>query len=384
MNINSFSSLMSRFNPLNGSLIPSLTPQQKRICLVIATLFAIITAIAYLARSSAFASPISEANPQYSLEVQGEIAVDAEILEVDESESSALEEPQESKKGIDGGYQEQRTLLTKTRDVSLSILRELLYGVEEIRNRIADRHGVSFDDPGMGKEWNKESEGLYVFVHGLQGYPSIWNRHREQLENEQNRDVFVPYVPLSGNGDLEEVASPILEVIKTYIAEHPLKPICLIGHSNGGRICTWLETELRSIAPSVPVRVSTVAAVHFGSSKMNILKHCHDKMGVRFGLNSSVITDLSLGSEKAREILQKVSLPLEPGVVRSFQFYGSTEDAFVPELRSSIPFFEDPSLFKNHDVTHHVIHGYSHSGMVPQLAVEQMQSCEEWMEKCSP
>lgn len=275
-------------------------------------------------------------------------------------------------------YDDQRTLFEKTVDRSFSLLRETHYGYRKLRGCIIDYFNPSFDQPEVGKSWRTESEGLYVLIHGLNGHPSIWESQMDQLKSEKNKDLFIPYVPLRGNGPLEEVANPILRVIEDYTSSHPSKPICLIGYSNGGRICTWLETRLRSSAPTSPIKISTIAAIHFGSSRMDLVKSCHQWTGWSLGYNLSVVNDLCFGSEKAKEILKAVRFPLKNGVIRDFEFFASTEDLQVPEISSSIP-----KLGKNLKATYRVIHGYDHGGIVAGVSVDQIRSCEEWMNKFS-
>jgi len=275
-------------------------------------------------------------------------------------------------------YDDQRTLLQKVVDRSLSLLREVSYVYGFLRGRIIDYFNPSFDRAEIGKTWRTESEGLYVLIHGLNGHPVIWQSHIDQLKNDKNKDLFVPYVPLKGNGPLEEVANPLLKVIEGYASSNHAKPICLIGFSNGGRICTWLETRLRSSAPSTPVRISTIAAVHFGSSRMDLIKRFHKWTGWHLGYNPSVVNELCFGSEKAKEILKDVSLPLADGVIRDFEFFASTEDLRVPEIPSSMP-----KLGNNLKATNHVVHGYDHNGIVAGVSVNQIQSCKEWMNKFS-
>lgn len=275
-------------------------------------------------------------------------------------------------------YCDQRTRLQKIIDRSLSLLRELNYTHVNFWRRVTDYFNPTYDYVENGKSWRAESEGLYVLIHGLKGHPSIWQTHIDQLQEETTRDLFVPYVPLQGNGPLEEVAHPILKVIEDYVAHHPTKPICLIGVSNGGRLCTWLEAQLRISAPQVPIKISTIAAVHFGSSRMNLVKRCHQWTGWGLGYDVSVIDDLCFGSNKAKEILDRVSQPLPSGVIRDFEFFGSTEDLQVPELPSSMP-----KLGNGLQSVNNIIHGYNHNSIVAGVAIQQVKSCQEWMKKMS-
>lgn len=274
-------------------------------------------------------------------------------------------------------YADQRTFLKKSMDRSLSIVREVSYACRNFRGRFVDYFNPSFDGTEADKAWKVESKGLYVLVHGLNGHPVIWQSHIDQLKNDQEIDLFVPYVPMKGNGPFEEIASPILNTIQDYTSKYPTKPICLIGVSNGGRICTWLETRLRSSAPSTPVRVSTIAAVHFGSSRMDLVNLCHQWTNLSLGYHPAVVKDLCFGSEKAKEILNEVAKPLSEGTVRAFECFASTEDSQVPELFSSLLKLE------SHEVVEHIVHGYDHNGIVSGVSDDQIKSCNAWMNNFS-
>lgn len=276
-------------------------------------------------------------------------------------------------------YDDQRTACQKIADRFLAASREVVYGYSNLRGRIADYFNPSFDIAQVGKSWQTESKGLYVLVHGLNGHPCIWQSQINQLRQDENKDIFVPYVPLKGNGPLEAVVNPILKVIKDYISKHPREPVCLFGVSNGGRICMYLETQLRSFAPSTPVKVSTVAAVHFGSSRMDMINYLYERTGYSLGYHPSIIKDLSFGSNKAKEILDAAHQPLPGGVERAFEFFASTEDLHVPEISSSAPKLKNISS----QIKYVVVNGYDHSGIVAGVAKQQVDSCKEWMNKYS-
>jgi len=276
-------------------------------------------------------------------------------------------------------YKDQRSFLQRMGHRSLSVFREVKYSFGMIQGRFVDYYKPKFDSLQLNKSWQNQSEGLYVLVHGLNSHPAIWQAHVDLLKSETKRDLFIPYLPLKGNAPLKDVATPLLEVIETYAAQHPAKPICLIGVSNGGRICTWLETHLRSSAASTPVKVSTIAAVHFGTSRMDLVKGFHQWTGWSLGYDLSVVNDLCLGSDKAKEILDAVLAPLPEGVIREYEFFASTEDWQVPELFSSMPKLADgPKVVK------HIVHGYNHNGIVAGVAIQQIESCKQWIDQFQP
>lgn len=265
-------------------------------------------------------------------------------------------------------YVEERWYVRQINDNCWALIREIHYVVQLVYYRVIARRG--YDDPGVQKIWTAESKGLCVLVHGLSGHPSIWEPQLERLREEKNIDLFVPYVPLGGNGEIEEVARPILERVKEYANKNPGRPICFMGVSNGGRICTYSETELRKVS-SAPVRVSTIAAVHFGTSRMDWVRW----FGLRLGYNPVVVKDLCFGSDKAKEILLKVAEVAD--APREYEFFATTEDTQVPEIVSAIP---DVGSYK---CTRHIVHGYGHNSIVAGVAHHQIDSWKMWMQKVS-
>lgn len=264
---------------------------------------------------------------------------------------------------------DRRTLWQKIRDVVLSILREYAYSLRMFWNRLTV-HSKNYHQVNEKISWKTNSEGLIVCVHGLNGHPSSWNPHINEIKKNKNIDLFVPFVPEKGQCPLEEAADPILKLVLDYIKVHPLKPICLIGVSNGGRIATYIDVKLRQKMIKTAVKVSTIAAVHFGSIAINYLE--------RFGLASLVLRkavreELAHGSQKALSILNELIKPLPSGVIRDYEFYASTEDSRVP-LPSSLPVLKLNEKLR-------VIHAHGHNSIVKAIHKEQVASCIDWMNK---
>jgi hypothetical protein len=265
---------------------------------------------------------------------------------------------------------DRRTPIEKARDMALSILREIGYGFSLLYRCCFP----AFDFCGKTVIWKKESGGLCVLLHGLNGHPSIWNPQRELLKKHSKLDVFVPAIPKKGNCSLEEAAEPILSTVLDYVAKKPGKPICLLGISNGSRLATWLEVQLREKAPTVPVKVSTIAGVHFGSAMMDRLQ----RLGIaQYLYHPSACQELVYGSSKSRELLSRVVEPLSRNVAdRSYEFYASTDDFHVPDIASSLPYLNKGERL-------HILHGYDHSGIVSAVAEKQIASCTHWIKEGS-
>ena len=150
------------------------------------------------------------------------------------------------------------------------------------------------------------------------------------LKEQQQIDIFAPVVPDRGMCSLKSASKPIFEHLRRYAKAHPEKPICIMGVSNGSRIATKLEVKLQKHAPTTPVRVSTIAGVHYGSSRMGLVK----ALGIaKWMYPKELMMELSYGSECATRLLNRVKAPLPGGCfARSYEFFATTEDQSVPDL----------------------------------------------------
>lgn len=218
--------------------------------------------------------------------------------------------------------------------------------------------------------WNEDSEGLIVFIHGLRTDPAAWFAQLSLIPIDTKIDLFAPVVHQRGMCSLEQAVTPLLPKIKDYTQKHPEKPICLLGTSNGGRIAAWLETELRESSPQTPVKVSSVAGVHFGSSRMALV----DKLGIsKWFYPNELRQELNYGSTKAHELLNRVRAPIGPSCApRSYELFATREDLTIPDLDSTLPRLDKGEQF-------HIVHGVGHSSIVSAVAEKQMNSCFAWI-----
>lgn len=261
-----------------------------------------------------------------------------------------------------------RSCLLKTIHLIQSIFNEIKYALQFLYYRFISSPPQLSSRNG---EWNADSRGLMVFVHGLRNDPAAWFSQLSHMEDSTSIDIYAPVVPKRGLCSLEEAATPLLPKIQSYIEANPGKPICLLGTSNGGRIVTWLETELRQISPETPVKVSSVAGVHLGSSRMDLF----DSMGLaKFFYPNDLRVELKLGSIKANQLLDRIKAPLPPNCApRSYEFYASREDLTIPDLSSTLPEL-------NIGEQCHIVHGVGHSSIVSAVAKRQMDSCLKWID----
>lgn len=264
-----------------------------------------------------------------------------------------------------------RTGAQKACDMTASLAREARYMCQSSWRQKFDSPD-NYNKIEKPVEWKTGSDGLCVLLHGLNNDPMIWNPHIEELQKQTKTvDRFVPFIPHKGDCSLEEAAGPVLPHIQQYVAQNPAKPVCLIGTSNGGRLATWLEVQMRTAVPTTPVKVQTIGAVHFGSPLINKL----EAKGVAHKFCSPIIREeLAYGSEKAKALLEQLASPLPDGVApRDYEFYASTEDfIFVPDLGTSLPVIN-----KGEKV--HILHSQGHSSIVEAVASRQITSALQWV-----
>ncbi len=260
-----------------------------------------------------------------------------------------------------------KSCLKKIGDFVISILRDIIYilMIPYLRCTSNSLYG-SYKNP----IWKPNSKGLIVLVHGLKGDPSIWRTHVKELKSSPDFDLYIPTVYMTGNCKLSDATTPIQEKIIDYIQKHPLNKICLIGFSNGARIVTSIETNLRQLSPETLLKISTIAGVHLGSPIINRLSKTPLLKNL---FHPELKADLSYGSQNSLQLLNRVVSPLPNGVAkRSYEFYASTNDLAVPNIDSSLPHLNLGERF-------HVVHGYGHKSIVGAVAKQQLTSCLNWL-----
>lgn len=250
-----------------------------------------------------------------------------------------------------------------------SLFRQAVYSLNLVYHR---RTLKNRQHCGQNIKYFPNTEGLVVLLHGLRNDPAAWHAQLSLLSKERKISVFAPVVPNRGMCSLNEAATPILPTILDYIAKNPGKPVCLLGVSNGSRIATWLEIKLRHQAPLTPVMVSTIAGVHLGSSRMDLLK----KLRLANHFYPEVLgKELAYCSLHAINLLKEVRAPLPDHCAqRKYEFYATTEDISVPDLNSSLPRIDKGER-------HYIVHGQSHDSIVSAVSKNQIASCLAWIRK---
>ncbi len=289
-----------------------------------------------------------------------------------------------------------RSTMRKVAAFFQALGREILYALSVLRHRritpeinaaMAKQGKALYDNCEVDKAWQEKSCGLHVFIHGLKAHPSIWDGHiaEEKKINASRTDqepieTYVPFVPKAGDCTLKEAGDPILKQVKSYIDHYrkkhpdgPVCPICLSGVSNGGRIATYIETQLRKDEKysDVPVMVSTIAAVHYGTEAF-------DAWYSRFGGKQSAVIreELSFGSDTAKSLLDEVNaVPADFDVSkRKFLFFGTRDDWHVTHVGSTIPKIN--KVFKREAV---ILEGFMHSGVVKGARKKHLADAHAWL-----
>lgn len=222
-------------------------------------------------------------------------------------------------------------------------------------------------------EWKAETKGLYVIVHGLLGTPklsalSIANYLNDNYKNEY--DIIVPIVPYKGNCTLENASNPILKIILDFIEKNPSKPVHLIGSSNGGRIVSYLEIKLRVLKPFAKVRITGIGGVYYGSNSLHYLK----SIGIaNCILHEDIINSLTTGSDNAISLIN--SMQLNNSVKRSYEFYATANDWYIPNFDSCYPM-----ITGTHDIKYHKpFTGIDHVLLGHYLAKDIIENSVIWM-----
>lgn len=286
---------------------------------------------------------------------------------------------------------DQRTRSQKRIDLAVSIITELwAYGRLGF-NQAIDAVGLShfqYDDLSKKKVWKDQSKGLFVLIHGLKGHPSVFNPQLYELEKKTEYDVLVPYLPHGGWCYIEDASEDILDVIIDYYIFHSKKepdrkvppPLSIMTFSLGSPISTDLEFKLRSLFPTLAIKISTIAPPHNGSKFINFMER---RVGLaECCLHPVTCEELEHKSKTTHDLLERAATPLAPGTIRSRDTFLSTEDMLMGySLSTSAPDLGDDNLEAG---VVRVKHGKGHNGLVKDVADEQVKLCLDFMERHQP
>lgn len=227
--------------------------------------------------------------------------------------------------------------------------------------------------------WNKSSDGLIVVIHGLLGSPKTLGyeiaKKISLLKQNYSFEVILPIVPFKGNCALDVASRPIYELVLDYILTNKSKPIHLIACSNGCRIASWIECELRHI--DVDIKLTCIAGAFGGSVLI-------DKFNLPLSLvlHNNILTDLSTGSNTNNHLKEKINSDLKIGL-RNYEFYGTANDWYIPNFNGCFPITDQAIMNKsNFKVIYHELHyGYDHVSLGWYLSGEIVSNLINWIDE---
>lgn len=217
--------------------------------------------------------------------------------------------------------------------------------------------------------WNKEassqeSEGLYLFLHGLGQTPYTWKSYVKTVQKDHpGFHCVAPLIKNRGNCSLSDAADPILELVKDYIEKHPGKPIHIVGTSNGGRIAQYIEARLPEFMPeNSSLAVATVAGLHYGTKFVSVANkyHLHHFLFV----NKSVKKEFPYASDTAKREYQNWNDSQckfkEKNIQVKHLFCATINDDLIKSQDSCLPLAENEQT----DCCYMIYKGHNHGSIV--------------------
>jgi hypothetical protein len=183
----------------------------------------------------------------------------------------------------------------------------------------------------------------------------------------------LPVIPFNGNCSLEQASMPLYGLLLDYFQKNPSKSIHLIACSNGCRIASWIECELRNII--VNIRITCIAGAFGGSIII-------DKFNLPLStiLHNDIIRDLTTNSDTNNKLKENMNLELENGS-RFYEFYGTANDWYIPNFNGCFPYIEQNNniINKNFKVVYHDLkYGYDHVSLGWYLSDEIITNSIGW------
>lgn len=248
-----------------------------------------------------------------------------------------------------------RPLLRRITGIAHACLRQILDGFNYSKNYIllfGSRKKLFVQPIKKGNHWSyptatlpwandSKSDGLFLFVHGLKGFPIQWGGYLQQFRKESPTSHFIaPRVAEQGNCPLEIAAEPLLDLVKDYLEKFPGKPVTLLGASNGSRIISYIETHLNAEdMKGRQLNVVSIAGVHYGTKLIDWLER---RRILRFiGLHPVLIQEFRWGNQFAKTLLNdwnnKQIEWKNNGIQVRHLFCTTLEDEKVINRSSSLP-----------------------------------------------
>jgi hypothetical protein len=264
----------------------------------------------------------------------------------------------------------------------LGLVKDICFAVKRIFTRIGRSENYKVEIAGT------PSEGLICMFHGLKAHPSQHDRIRDALVEKFQKKVTYhqPFVTNAGNGKRSEIIDPHLKQVLNWARNNPLKPISLIGISNGVLISSEIAIAIKDQGLKNPIKVFGIAGPIFGTTLMNkpnssqrIQKIWNwlltSKLPFIGGHSPAVVQEMSWAGPSAMDLVKRIRIAANKGV--SFTFCATSDDSKVVPAASGFP--SDVS-----GATYHPFSREGHSSIADAAIPTIKQSLGEFMTKNQP
>jgi len=272
--------------------------------------------------------------------------------------------------------QDSRSIPTQLFHIAQAALRQCFFGCRYARNSLCPDKTMKHIQPKTSEDtgrydldalpWNTSdnSEGLCLFLHGLNASPQQWKTYTTQfVKIFPNTHHLAPYIFQLGNCSLESAGDPLVAIIEHYLKKFPGKCITLIGTSNGTRIASYIETAINPDLFSEKSRlmIISIAGAHGGSRLMQLATRLCCRALCKH--HPEIQRDLSFGSERCslqyQQLQAKDEVWRKRNVVVSHTFYATTEDEQIRPISSCLPYFTSITA-----EGYHILSGHTHETIV--------------------
>lgn len=197
--------------------------------------------------------------------------------------------------------------------------------------KITEENEVYYDPEDF--PWkDQSSEGLIIFIHGLNSSPLAWSNYFLELQSAKpSYHYFLPYVYEKGYCTLEQAALPILNAIEAYFARFPQNEVFIVGHSNGARILAYLDCELDQ---KYKINLASIAGPFLGSQMVARLSN----FGLIsfFGFSEAMTKEFEYEGSFAKSLLRKWLGKMPRENCRAI-FFASKADFRITPTCTSLP-----------------------------------------------
>lgn len=188
---------------------------------------------------------------------------------------------------------------------------------------------------------HEDSEGLVVFIHGLNSRPQQWWSYIEPFrETFPSHTLYTPAVLERGQISLHEAAQPVIDSIRTYADTHPTNRIVIIGTSNGARIGHHVVNRLPI---TNNILLISIAGALRGSQTMSLANYLG--ISTLMGYRPVIQRELSFESPEALRLLEDSHERAEDGNTH-YAYFGTASDHLL--IDRTAPHFPLPRSLHVH------------------------------------